>query len=206
MYHQCINPGRFGPSAADYSALDDTSRHGLGLPCKQQVVSSNLTLGSRFLPSDQGVFDRAGSVGWSKRGDVQRRDRHRVVMVLLSIAEDEKVHGMVRGGAAEAVSVWLPQTLRSSRRRTIPRLIGLLDDDSPDVRFWSAFSLGQLRAKQARTALRRLLTDDHELDGWWTISKEADAALEACGRGRPRSVRRPPKSGAAPDGTSRPLT
>jgi hypothetical protein len=111
------------------------------------------------------------------RARVQRRDRQRLVLVLLSIAEDRGLHPMVRGGAAEAVSVWLSPTLRSLRRVSITRLIRLLSDDSADVRFWSSFSLGQLRATQARPALRRILTDRRVIDGWWAIGDEAEAAL-----------------------------
>jgi PBS lyase HEAT-like repeat len=152
-------------------------------------MSSDQTgLSKRFTPDGLGSLLRGHdenaeidevhlSLALLSRARVQRRDRERLVLVSLSIAEDRVIHPMARGGAAEAVSVWLCPTRRSLRRVCITRLIHLLGDDSADVRFWSAFSLGQIRATQARPALRRLLADRRVIDGFWAICDEAEAAL-----------------------------
>ncbi len=61
-----------------------------------------------------------------------------------------------------------------------------LHDAEPEVRFWSAFSLGQLRARQARTALAVLVDDDTLLPGWWSVGDEAaDALMLIAGREPP---------------------
>lgn len=54
-----------------------------------------------------------------------------------------------------------------------------LTDAAPEVRFWAAFSLGTMRARQARAALAGLVDDDKVLPGWWSVGEEAADALDA---------------------------
>jgi HEAT repeat protein len=57
-------------------------------------------------------------------------------------------------------------------------LIAGLHDQTPEVRFWSAFALGFMKAKPALVELERLATtDDAEVPGWWSVSKEAAWAI-----------------------------
>ena len=57
-------------------------------------------------------------------------------------------------------------------------LIAGLSDGSAEVRFWSAYALGFLRVKNALPELERLASsDDAEVPGWWSVSKEAVWAI-----------------------------
>jgi hypothetical protein len=53
-----------------------------------------------------------------------------------------------------------------------------LADPAPEVRFWVAFTLDKLRAKQARVALVRLVADDTMVPRWWSVGDEATDALD----------------------------
>jgi HEAT repeat protein len=79
----------------------------------------------------------------------------------------------VRGMAAEALINFRDPSI-------IPLLITSLSDEAPEVRFWSAFALGQLGAVEALPELSRLVTEDHvEVSGWHSVSQEAADAIEA---------------------------
>lgn len=58
-------------------------------------------------------------------------------------------------------------------------LTATLSDPSAEVRFWSAFALGQLRDKRAIPALKNVVENDKAiLRGWWAIAKEAKDAIK----------------------------
>lgn len=79
----------------------------------------------------------------------------------------------VRGMAAEAL-------ISFRNPSTIPLLITCLADEAPEVRFWSAFALGQLGAGEALSELQRLVEEDHdEIPGWHSVSQEAADAIKA---------------------------
>ncbi len=49
----------------------------------------------------------------------------------------------------------------------------VLDDPSPEVRFWCAFALGQIGARSALPALRQLVASDEAVVlGWWSVGTE----------------------------------
>ena len=110
---------------------------------------------------------------------VPKRDLRSVVGQLLDVLEDTTVAGSVRGSAAEALGQLLPRKQRALRRVVVARLIPRLRDDAPEVRFWTAFVLGTLRAKAARSELRRLVLDRTLVPGWWSVGDEAVDALSA---------------------------
>lgn len=89
----------------------------------------------------------------------------------------------VRGQAAEGLAETMQFTPRSGRARmpflrAVFALIGCLEDPSAEVRFWSAFALGRIRAKAALPALRRFAeTEEATLAGWWSVREEAADAL-----------------------------
>ena len=97
---------------------------------------------------------------------------------LLALASDHSLSCERRGYLAEAVGA----QLQCSKRRKLTRqaaygLIDLLGDPCPQVRFWSAFSLGTIRARVARRALRSASHDSTAVEGWWTVGDEAADAL-----------------------------
>ncbi len=94
---------------------------------------------------------------------------------LVQVLSDPKADPKVRGHAAEALA-------HLGDERAADHLVAALNDRSVEVRYWSAFALGQLRNKKAVPELKRLLTNKAVLPGWGRISdaaKEAIASIEA---------------------------
>jgi uncharacterized protein (UPF0147 family) len=109
--------------------------------------------------------------------NVRRRQLEYLVLLLLDIVDDETLSPQVRGQAAEGVGNHLETTKQAKLRRVAAlRLLQRLRDPEPEVRFWSAFALGSVRAKQARKALRRLGSDQTIAFQGRTVGS---AALEA---------------------------
>ncbi len=77
------------------------------------------------------------------------------------------------------------------------QLIGLLTDPCEHVRFWSAFSLGTIRARPARRALEIASRDSTAVEGWWSVGAEAEDAL-AIINGTTTDWRMADRTGAAP--------
>jgi hypothetical protein len=127
-----------------------------------------------------GVLPGAQAAVWALGfGTIAPRRLHRVVLELLDIVADADLPVGVRAQAAEAVGDQLAFTKRSSLRRVASTcLIRQLSSPQPELRFWSAFSLGKLRAKQAKHRLRALITDDARLEGFWSVGEEASDALQ----------------------------
>jgi HEAT repeat protein len=89
----------------------------------------------------------------------------------------------VRAQAAESL-VQLLRFRRGRRRMSAERaLIAHLGDESPDVRFWCAYAVGELRVKAAVPALRRLASDRARVPGWWPVGTEARDALRCIAGG-----------------------
>jgi HEAT repeat protein len=96
----------------------------------------------------------------------------RAVEALIDALSDAGEAAAVRGQAAESLG-----NLRDTR--ALSPLIAALKDESVEVRFWSAFALGQLGNQKALPALRRLARSDKAfLRGWWEVRKEASDAIE----------------------------
>jgi HEAT repeat protein len=78
----------------------------------------------------------------------------------------------VRGQAAEALAY-----LRDEASVGCVRVA--TTDPSPEVRFWAVFALGQLGSTDDTRLLERIAQEDHALvEGWGTVAKEAQRALE----------------------------
>ena len=66
---------------------------------------------------------------------------------------------------------------------SLSALLTAASDASAEVRFWSVFALGQLGDRRAAPLLEMLVQDDHAIvEGWWSVSQEAAAALAEIGR------------------------
>jgi hypothetical protein len=110
---------------------------------------------------------------------IPKRRLHEVILRLLDLADDASRAARIRGQAAEGVGNLMEFTKQATLERTATlRLVRLLADASPEVRFWSAFSLGKLQAKSARAALRRMTSDETVVPGWWSVGGEAADALD----------------------------
>jgi HEAT repeat protein len=83
-----------------------------------------------------------------------------------------KENKIVRGFAAEAL-------VNGHRKETHAVLLRNLQDPSKEIRFWSAYALGQIRERKALPMLRKLAECDHRsVKGWWSVSKEARDAID----------------------------
>jgi len=97
----------------------------------------------------------------------------RALEPLVETLSDTEENPKVRGMAAETLGSMCDE-------RAILPLIKALSDHSVEVRFWSAFALGELGAVQALPELERLLNVDNEsLPGQGSIKQEASAAIKA---------------------------
>ena len=62
-------------------------------------------------------------------------------------------------------------------------LIEHLVDRDPDVRFWCAYAVGELRTKAAVPVLRQLVNDRTVVPQWWSVGLEARDALDVIAGG-----------------------
>jgi HEAT repeat protein len=84
----------------------------------------------------------------------------------------------VRAHAAEALG-HLADRLGEHEGDVLAALLHALRDPSAEVRFWAAFSLGNLGDEAAIPALERLAARDEEsIPGWWSIRKEANDSIK----------------------------
>ncbi len=98
----------------------------------------------------------------------------RAVDPLVSVLKNKNDSPKVRGAAAEAL-IWFGK----KRKRVVDALINGLEDASVEVRFWSAFALGELKVRRAANKLEKLAAEDNRvLPGWWSVSKEASDSLD----------------------------
>jgi len=106
------------------------------------------------------------------------RDK-RAIEPLLRVLQNKAEQPKVRAQTAEAL-VWF-----NDRRKTVvDSLIVGLKDASVEVRFWSAFALGELKIKRAVNKLKQMAAEDAEvLPGWWSISREASNAIDRITQG-----------------------
>jgi HEAT repeat protein len=90
-----------------------------------------------------------------------------LVQVLNSTHEDPRVRGL----AAEALAQF-------KAPRIVDNLIKALKDKAPEVRFWSAYALGQIGNRRALPELEYLAQNDHTyVANWWKVSEEASEAI-----------------------------
>ena len=78
----------------------------------------------------------------------------------------------VRGQVAEALGYLRDRSAFSS-------LLQAVHDPSAEVRYWTAFALGQLGDRRAEPVLERLRQHDlAQVEDWGTVAEEADRALD----------------------------
>jgi HEAT repeat protein len=101
-------------------------------------------------------------------GGIGGKDAHAELRRILKDKGEEKT---VRGAAAEQLG-------QIGDTADVPLLINALKDPADEVRYWSAFGLGQIEDRRALPALRRLArTDEGVLPGRGSIAEEANAAM-----------------------------
>lgn len=83
----------------------------------------------------------------------------------------------LRGEAAEAIS-----SLASIRKRTHSILLRGLEDDSAEVRFFCAFTLGIVGHDDDKSPLRPLLRDKATVKSFGSVAKEARSAIRCITR------------------------
>jgi len=128
-----------------------------------------------------GTDDRAEMAAWTFTvGDIPANLRTDSLHGLLDVVTDTHRFAEVRGQAAEAVAQQLEfsGTMDPLRQAAEATLIGLLNDDSPIVRFWGAFGLGTLKTRAALPLLQALTSDNTPVPRWWTGGEEAADAIE----------------------------
>gem|GEM_PF-5233909 len=98
-------------------------------------------------------------------GDVQ------VLDLLFIKLHDQNETPSVRSMIAESLSDYYDSS-------AIKHLIVTLNDKDPRLRFWSAYSLGNLQAKEALPALRNLVkTDNAVIPNYGSVKQEAQEAI-----------------------------
>jgi HEAT repeat protein len=108
----------------------------------------------------------------------------KTVMALESVVKNKSASPRVRGEAAEALA-------DSHRTKSHNVLLRELNDSSKDVRFWCAFSLGEMAEKRALPSLKRLAASDRRIvKGFHSVAKEAAAAIEKIQSGNVGNRRR----------------
>jgi HEAT repeat protein len=123
-----------------------------------------------------------------------------VIKTLVRVLENPDVP-RVRAQTAESLTQLLQFRRGRLRRAAETALIEHLSDDEPDVRFWCAYAVGELRTKAAIPALRRLARDRSVVPGWWSVGMEAGDALKVIAGGTwPERIGRAVEHAAAPDG------
>jgi HEAT repeat protein len=115
-------------------------------------------------------------------------NNRRATAALRQVLADRDELPVVRGIAAEQLVY---------TKAAIPDLFKGLRDPSREVRFWSAYALGEGRVKAAVPALRRLTRDRSRVQGWWSVAREARWALgviDAGWTGKPPDPWKPVKA------------
>jgi HEAT repeat protein len=116
-------------------------------------------------------------------------DGRRATTALREALADQGEMAAVRGMAAEQLVY---------RGEAVPDLIAGLRDSCREVRFWSAYALGEGRVERALPALRRLAAMDRSrVATWWSVAREARwaiATIEAGWTGKAHDASKPVKS------------
>ncbi len=100
----------------------------------------------------------------------------KTVRALETVVLNRSERPRVRGEAAEALA-------HSHRKKSHDVVLRGLLDPSKEVRFWCAFSLGEMAERRALPRLRDLVVDRRVVKGFHSVSKEAIDAIENIERG-----------------------
>jgi hypothetical protein len=95
----------------------------------------------------------------------------KTVIALEQRVADKKEHPSVRGAAAESLA-------HAHRKESHPLLLAALEDRSREVRFWCAFSLGEMGDERAIPALEKLAATDRRIvRGFHSVAQEAKDSI-----------------------------
>ena len=103
-------------------------------------------------------------------------DHPRVRRALINLLENTTAPLEVRDRAAEMLHL-------QSGRATAEACVRALKDPTPSIRFWAAYSLGQIAywrgelRQAAAAALQHVLDDKAIAPGWWSVGREAQAII-----------------------------
>jgi HEAT repeat protein len=90
---------------------------------------------------------------------------------LLNLAVDTSLPDDLRGDVVEALAF-----VRDTR--TVPTLLRLIKDPSPQVRFWAIYALGQGGGVEVLPALEEVVaSDDGEMPPWGALRTEAQGSI-----------------------------
>jgi len=173
----CWLLGQFGKKRAVYALLRafDSQQDNL----RRQASHAIGLVGSKAAVKPLLIALRKGSTA-EHRADAAYALGHigdaRAVEPLLRSLADPEEDARVRGQAAESLA-----NLRARGPAVYAALISVLADASAEVRFWAAFALGEIANSREQEAIRALehlaATDTAVVPGWWSVSREAEAAL-----------------------------
>lgn len=96
---------------------------------------------------------------------------------LIAVLSNRNDAPRVRAQAAETLGMLyqLRDRRKFAFRKTAEALMSVLDDPSPEVRFWTVFALGVMRCRKALAQIEHLAATDFALcPGWWTVAEEAE--------------------------------
>lgn len=121
----------------------------------------------RTLKNGRSPFNRAAAAF-----AMQMVTSPRTIEALERAVQNKSESSLVRGEAAEALA-------HCHRQRSHEVLLAALEDASKEVRFWCAFSLGEMAERRALHSLRRLAESDRRMvKGFHSVAKEAADAIE----------------------------
>jgi HEAT repeat protein len=109
-----------------------------------------------------------------------------VIRVLTEVTVDQGETPSVRAQALEGLGNQLSQELLTLHQEAVNAIVAALDDSEATIRFWACFAAGKLKIEEALSKLQLLAQNDKTLvEGWWTVSEEAEDAITLLNGGEP---------------------
>jgi HEAT repeat protein len=112
----------------------------------------------------------------------------RAAKPLIHVIRNRRASPRLRGQAAEALGYLL---MFRPDRMALSALLEEVGDPSPEVRFWAVFAIGQMGNRKAISILTKVSQKDKAtLPGWWSIAREAKAAIRQIRKQNPAARRK----------------
>lgn len=112
-----------------------------------------------------------------------------VIQVLTEVAINQAEAPSVRAQALEGLANHLSQESLTLHQEAVGAIVAALDDSEAEVRFWACFAAGSLKIEEALSKLQCLAQNDKAiLDGWWSVSEEAEAAITSIRKALARRI------------------